>query len=102
MPRKSSFIKNNLQVISSLLNLRLKSSTTVNMLKDLEFLEAFRERQDHVTSIALIQKDYFRSPFQTILQDAENLMSWSFFGGLEKSETATLLCCKTISKWGLM
>jgi hypothetical protein len=28
----------------------------VNILKDLEVLEAFRERQDNVTSIALIQK----------------------------------------------
>ncbi len=50
-------IKNNLQVISSLLELQADKFRNRENIKDLEVLEAFRESQDRVASIALIHEE---------------------------------------------
>ncbi len=50
-------IKNNLQVISSLLDLQAEKFNNREDIKDSEVLEAFRESQDRVTSIALIHEE---------------------------------------------
>ncbi len=50
-------IKNNLQVISSLLDLQAEKFKNRQCVKDSEIIEAFRESQDRVTSIALIHEE---------------------------------------------
>ncbi|MDD4250469.1 MAG: PAS domain S-box protein, partial [Methanosarcina sp.] len=50
-------IKNNLQVISSLLDLQAEKFNNRECIKDSEVLEAFRESQDRVISIALIHEE---------------------------------------------
>ncbi len=50
-------IKNNLQVISSLLDLEAEKFKNRESIRDSEFLEAFRESQDRVISIALIHEE---------------------------------------------
>ena len=50
-------IKNNLQVISSLLDLQAEKFNKKECIKDSEVLEAFRESQDRVMSIALIHEE---------------------------------------------
>lgn len=50
-------IKNNLQVISSLLDLQAGKFNNRECVKDSEILEAFRESQDRVISIALIHEE---------------------------------------------
>ena len=50
-------IKNNLQVISSLLDLQAEKFKNREHVEDSEVLEAFRESQDRVTSIALIHEE---------------------------------------------
>jgi PAS domain S-box-containing protein len=50
-------IKNNLQVISSLLDLQAEKFSNRECIKDSEILEAFRESQDRVMSIALIHEE---------------------------------------------
>ena len=50
-------IKNNLQVISSLLDLQAEKFNNREDIKDSEVLEAFRESQDRVISIALIHEE---------------------------------------------
>ncbi|WP_410509432.1 PAS domain S-box protein [Methanosarcina hadiensis] len=50
-------IKNNLQVISSLLDLQAEQFRNREYVKDSEIIEAFRESQDRVTSIALIHEE---------------------------------------------
>ncbi|AKB19961.1 PAS domain S-box protein [Methanosarcina sp. WWM596] len=50
-------IKNNLQVISSLLDLQAEKFNNKEYIKDSEVLEAFRESQDRVISIALIHEE---------------------------------------------
>jgi two-component sensor histidine kinase len=50
-------IKNNLQVISSLLDLQAEKFKNREQVKDLEVLEAFRESQDRVISISLIHEE---------------------------------------------
>jgi len=50
-------IKNNLQVISSLLDLQLEKFRNKVYIDRFEFLEAFRESQDRVLSIALIHEE---------------------------------------------
>jgi len=54
-------IKNNLQVISSLLDLQAEKFINRKNIKDLEVLEAFRESQDRVISMALIHEELHRS-----------------------------------------
>ena len=50
-------IKNNLQVISSLIDLQAEKFKNRECVKDSEVLEAFRESQDRVISIALIHEE---------------------------------------------
>jgi PAS domain S-box-containing protein len=50
-------IKNNLQVISSLLDLQAEKFRDKRSVEDSEVLKAFRESQDRVTSIALIHEE---------------------------------------------
>ena len=50
-------IKNNLQVISSLLDLQAEQFKGRKDIKDSEVLEAFRESQDRVVSMALIHEE---------------------------------------------
>ncbi len=50
-------IKNNLQVISSLLDLQAEKFKNRQCVQDSEIIEAFRESQDRVTSIALIHEE---------------------------------------------
>jgi len=50
-------IKNNLQVISSLLDLQAEKFDNRECIKDSEVMEAFRESQDRVMSIALIHEE---------------------------------------------
>ena len=54
-------IKNNLQVISSLLDLQAEKFINRKNIKDSEVLEAFRESQDRVISMALIHEELYRS-----------------------------------------
>ena len=53
-------IKNNLQVISSLLDLQAEKFNNREDIKDLEVLAAFRESQDRVKSMALIHEELYR------------------------------------------
>lgn len=50
-------IKNNLQVISSLLDLQAEKFKDKKCIEDSEVLEAFRESQDRVMSIALVHEE---------------------------------------------
>ena len=54
-------IKNNLQVISSLLDLQAKKFNNREDIEDSEVMEAFRESQDRVISIALIHEELHKS-----------------------------------------
>lgn len=74
-------IKNNLQVISSLLDLQAEQFRDREDIKDSEVLEAFRESQDRVISMALIHEELYRGGgFETLnfspyIQElAENLL----------------------------
>ncbi len=53
-------IKNNLQVISSLLDLQAEKFKDRTDIKDSEILEAFRESQDRVISMALIHEELYK------------------------------------------
>jgi PAS domain S-box-containing protein len=53
-------IKNNLQVISSLLDLQAEKFSNRESIKDSEVLEAFRESQDRVISMALIHEELYK------------------------------------------
>jgi PAS domain S-box-containing protein len=60
-------IKNNLQVISSLLDLQAEKFKNREDIKDSEFLEAFRESQDRVISMALIHEELYKGEgFETL------------------------------------
>ena len=53
-------IKNNLQVISSLLDLQAEKFKNIGYIQDLEVLEAFRESQDRVRSMSLIHEELYK------------------------------------------
>jgi PAS domain S-box-containing protein len=53
-------IKNNLQVISSLLDLQAEKFNSREYVKDSEVLKAFRESQDRVISMALIHEELYK------------------------------------------
>ncbi len=60
-------IKNNLQVISSLLDLQAEKFKNRDCIKDSEILEAFRESQDRVISMALIHEELYKGEgFETL------------------------------------
>jgi two-component sensor histidine kinase len=74
-------IKNNLQVISSLLDLQADQFKNKECIKDSEILEAFKESQDRVISMALIHEELYKGGgFETlnfspyIEELAENLL----------------------------
>ena len=54
-------IKNNLQVISSLLELQAEKFNNREYIEDSEVMEAFRESQDRVISMALIHEELHKS-----------------------------------------
>jgi PAS domain S-box-containing protein len=75
-------IKNNLQVISSLLDLQAEKFRNRQNIKDSEVLEAFRESQDRVISMALIHEElhkgegFERLNFSSYIEElADNLLS---------------------------
>ena len=60
-------IKNNLQVISSLLDLQAEQFRNRENIRDSEVLEAFRESQDRVISMALIHEELYKGGgFETL------------------------------------
>jgi len=60
-------IKNNLQVISSLLDLQAEKFKNREYIKNSEILEAFRESQDRVISMALIHEELYQGEgFETL------------------------------------
>ncbi len=60
-------IKNNLQVISSLLDLQAEKFKNRECIKDSEVLEAFRESQDRVITMALIHEELYKGEgFETL------------------------------------
>jgi len=60
-------IKNNLQVISSLLDLQAEQFRNRDNIKDSEVLKAFRESQDRVVSMALIHEELYKGGgFETL------------------------------------
>ena len=60
-------IKNNLQVISSLLDLQAEQFRVKEFIKNSEVLEAFRESQDRVISMALIHEELYKGGgFETL------------------------------------
>ncbi len=74
-------IKNNLQVISSLLDLQAEKFRNRQNIKDSEVLEAFRESQDRVISMALIHEELHKGGgfeklnFSSYIEElAENLL----------------------------
>jgi PAS domain S-box-containing protein len=74
-------IKNNLQVISSLLDLQAEMFRNRPNIRDSEVLEAFRESQDRVISMALIHEELHRGEgfeklnFSSYIEElAENLL----------------------------
>jgi len=80
-------IKNNLQVISSLLDLQAEKFEGREYFRDSEILEAFRESQDRVASIALIHEELHEGGendtlnFSQYLEKlAENLFQTYMFG----------------------
>jgi two-component sensor histidine kinase len=80
-------IKNNLQVISSLLDLQAEKFEGREYYRDSEILEAFRESQDRVASIALIHEELHEGRendtlnFSQYLEKlAENLFKTYIFG----------------------
>jgi two-component sensor histidine kinase len=75
-------IKNNLQVISSLLDLQAEKFNNRGYIKDSEVLAAFRENQDRVISMALIHEELHKSEgldtlnFSSYIEElAENLFN---------------------------
>lgn len=80
-------IKNNLQVISSLLDLQAEKFKNRESVEDFEVLDAFRESQDRVVSIALIHEELYEGEgadnlnFSQYLQRlVENLFQTYRFG----------------------
>jgi PAS domain S-box-containing protein len=60
-------IKNNLHVISSLLDLQAEKFRNRENIKDSEILEAFRENQDRIRSMTLIHEELYKD------KDADNI-----------------------------
>ncbi|RPJ51142.1 MAG: PAS domain S-box protein, partial [Methanobacteriota archaeon] len=82
-------IKNNLQVISSLLDLQAEQFNNRDSIRNSEVLKAFRESQDRVISMALIHEELYRgSGFETlnfssyIKELAENLFKTYSVGNI--------------------
>ena len=85
-------IKNNLQVISSLLDLQSEQFRNKECIKDSEILEAFKESQNRVISMALIHEELYKGGgFETlnfspyIEELVENLFQAYCFGNTDIS-----------------
>jgi two-component sensor histidine kinase len=85
-------IKNNLQVISSLLGLQAEKFKGIECIKDSEVLEAFRESQDKVISMALIHEELYKGAeidtldFSSYIQElVENLFMTYRLGNIDIS-----------------
>ena len=85
-------IKNNLQVISSLLDLQAEQFRGRNDIKDSEVLQAFRESQDRVISMALIHEELYKGggfdtlDFSPYIEElAENLFLTYRLGNIDIS-----------------
>ena len=85
-------IKNNLQVISSLLDLQAEKFNNREDIKDSEVLEAIRESQDRVISMALIHEELYKGGgfdtlnFSSYIQKlAENLFQTYSLGNADIS-----------------
>jgi len=85
-------IKNNLQVISSLLDLQADQFKNKECIQDYEVLEAFRESQARVISMALIHEELYKGDgFETLnfspyIQElAENLLQTYRVGNIDIS-----------------
>jgi PAS domain S-box-containing protein len=85
-------IKNNLQVISSLLDLQAEKFNNREDIKDSEVLEAFRESQDRVISMALIHEELYKGGafdtlnFSSYIEElAENLFQTYSLGNADIS-----------------
>ncbi|MCC4769272.1 PAS domain S-box protein [Methanosarcina sp. DH2] len=83
-------IKNNLQVISSLLDLTAERFNNRECIQDSEVLKAFRESQDRVISMALIHEELYKGEgFETlnfspyIKELVENLLQTYAVGNLD-------------------
>ncbi|RXA21869.1 sensor histidine kinase [Methanosarcina sp. MSH10X1] len=83
-------IKNNLQVISSLLDLQADQFRSRNNIKNSEVLTAFRESQDRVLSMALIHEELYRGEgletlnFSSYIEElAGNLLQTYRLGNLD-------------------
>jgi two-component sensor histidine kinase len=83
-------IKNNLQVISSLLDLQADKFSNRECIKDSEVLEAFRESQNRVISMALIHEELYKGgepdtlDLSAYLENlAENLFQTYKFGNTD-------------------
>ena len=66
-------IKNNLQVISSLLDLQAEKFNNRELIKDSEVLEAFRESQNRVISMVLIHEELYKGEETDTLNFSEYL-----------------------------
>ena len=85
-------IKNNLQVISSLLDLQSEQFRDREDIKDSEVLKAFRESQDRVISMALIHEELYKGggfdtlDFSPYIEElAENLFLTYRLGNIDIS-----------------
>jgi two-component sensor histidine kinase len=83
-------IKNNLQVISSLLDLTAERFNNRGCIQDSEVLKAFRESQDRVISMALIHEELYKGEgfetlnFSSYIEElAENLLQTYVVGNLD-------------------
>jgi two-component sensor histidine kinase len=83
-------IKNNLQVISSLLDLQADKFRTKKNIKNSEVLEAFKESQDRVISMALIHEELHRGDgldklsFSPYVEELSNNLLKTYSLGIKK------------------
>jgi PAS domain S-box-containing protein len=85
-------IKNNLQVISSLLDLQADKFNNRECIRDSEVMEAFRESKDRVASMALIHEELYRDgrldtiDFSSYIEElANNLLTTNRLGNKDVS-----------------
>jgi PAS domain S-box-containing protein len=85
-------IKNNLQVISSLLDLQADKFNNRECIRDSEVMEAFRESKDRVASMALIHEELYRDgrldtiDFSSYIEElANNLLTTNSLGNKDVS-----------------
>jgi two-component sensor histidine kinase len=88
-------IKNNLQVIYSLLDLQAEKFSCSETVPTREILEAFRESQNRVISMSLIHEELYKTNGADILDFSAYLQSW-----LKTFSALTALAAKKyVSTW---